>query len=107
MPAQARRQFLCSTMDFLRIHLMHRRSFLQQTALTCLGAALAPNAWSLAPNQWSYQLSAGPAKLQLVPGGATAGLGYNGQFPARVLRARQGELFRVEFTNHLRLKKFI
>lgn len=80
---------------------MHRRSFLQQTALTCLGAALAPNAWSLAPNQWSYQLSAGPAKLQLVPGGATAGLGYNGQFPAPVLRARQGELFRVEFTNHL------
>lgn len=80
---------------------MQRRDFIGQTALVCLGTALAPKSWSKT-TAWSYQLTAQAASLSLVPGGVTHALGFNGQFPAPVLRARQGKPFRVEFTNLLK-----
>ncbi|HEY6530591.1 MAG TPA: multicopper oxidase family protein [Cellvibrionaceae bacterium] len=79
---------------------MQRRHFIQHAGLLCAASAINLKGWSAQAN-WSYQLTAQAATLNLLPGGPTPALGYNGQFPAPVLRAKQGKPFRVEFTNLL------
>ena len=82
---------------------MNRREFLQLSALST--AALAWPSWSLAQvssgHRYHYRLTAEPARAELVPGFQTEVLAFNGQTPAPVIRAKQGQPVRIEFTNKL------
>src|SRR5690606_22540397 len=46
-------------------------------------------------------LIAEAAPIHIVPGHASAGLTFNGTYPAPVLRVRQGERVRIRFSNRL------
>ena len=50
---------------------------------------------------YDYVLSAEPANLEIIPGKLTPALGFNGEFPAPVIRAKQGEAIRILFQNKL------
>ncbi len=70
--------------------------------LAGLGAGVGQ--WLQRPSldpRYAYQLSAAPLDLELVPGFITQALGYGGQAPGQLLRAKQGERLRVRFTNQL------
>lgn len=82
---------------------MNRRDFLQ---LSVFGvAAVAMPRWSLAQvesgHAYHYKLLAEPATVELVPGFKTDVLTFNGNVPAPVIRAKQGQPVRIEFTNNL------
>lgn len=88
--------------------LLSRRQFLAQTSRAAAGTVLAPTLLSLA----GCQRRAGtvdPAKVVLTASrfeGAPDGrsreiLGYNGQFPGPVIRAREGETLRIRVVNNL------
>ena len=51
--------------------------------------------------QYDYILTAEPAPLEILPNRSTPGLGFNGQFPAPVIRAQQGKPIRILFVNKL------
>lgn len=53
------------------------------------------------PGPIEYDLVAAPAPLALLPGKSTAGLAYNGGFPAPVLRGKQGQPMRIRLHNQL------
>lgn len=80
-----------------------RRNFLQLGAIG-LAASLAPR-WSLAQVDsglaYHYRLTAEAAQAELVPGFKTDVLAFNGDIPAPVIRAKQGQPVRIEFTNRL------
>lgn len=48
-----------------------------------------------------FRLTAAPLKWELEPGVVVRAWGYNGQVPGPTIRVRQGDVVRVEFTNHL------
>ena len=50
---------------------------------------------------YDYILTAEPAKARIAAGGDSDILGFNGQFPAPVIRAKQGKPLRVMFINKL------
>lgn len=83
--------------------MLNRRSFLQLS-----GAGLAMLAfprWSISSEKtgsgFHYRLTAEPATAELVPGFQTSVLGFNGDIPAPVIRARQGQPVTIEFINKL------
>ena len=51
---------------------------------------------------YDYVLTAEPAPLEIVPGTQSPALGFNGEFPAPVIRANQGVPIRILFKNKLR-----
>ncbi len=59
-----------------------------------------PTSGNEAP-QYDYILTAEPSPLEILPGKTTPGLGFNGQFPAPVIRAQQGKAIRILFVNNL------
>ncbi len=63
-----------------------------------LRQASATNPESL---DYDYVLSAEPADLEILPGKLTPALGFNGEFPAPVIRAKQGVSIRILFQNKL------
>ncbi len=81
--------------------MIKRRQLLQfagaTTAMTLPGFSLS---LSRRPD-YDYVLTAEPTPLNIVPGGATPGLAFNGQFPAPVIRAKQGKPLRIHFINKL------
>lgn len=77
-----------------------RRHLLQFSA-----AALALPQFSLSLSrqpQYDYVLTAQEQPISLVEGGTTPALAFNGEFPAPVIRARQGEPLRIHFINKLK-----
>lgn len=82
---------------------MDRRAFLR--GMAGMGALAALPACTLRPGQAEpgvdYVLVAEPVRVELRPGQSTPALGYNGQAPAPVLRARQGRRLRVKLVNRL------
>lgn len=81
-----------------------RRSFLHLGAALGFAAVTVPR-WSLAQIDsglaYHYRLTAEPAQAELVPGFKTDVLAFNGDIPAPVIRAKQGQPVRIEFTNNL------
>ncbi len=74
--------------------------------MSALGAAaVALPRWSLAQVDsaiaYHYRLTAEPAEAELVPGYPSSVLAFNGDIPAPVIRAKQGQPVRIEFTNKL------
>ncbi len=85
---------------------MKRRTLLQASGLALGGAVMPKLTLAMAGgrdqlDRAGYELVAAPGPAQLVDGGATPALLYNGGFPAPVLRVRQGERLRVRLTNQL------
>lgn len=88
---------------------LHRRQFLKSAGLTGLGFMLPLSACQPASTSKiatvqgpiEYDLIAGPAHFQILPGVTTQGLGFNGGFPAPVLRGRQGVPMRIRLHNQL------
>ncbi len=82
---------------------MKRRRFLQ---LSSAGAgAVALPQFSLAMSKsprYDYVLTASEHPLTLVDGGVTPALAFNAQYPAPVIRAKQGKLLRIHFINNLK-----
>ncbi len=79
-----------------------RRHFIKDTLLLA-GVSLMPRL-VLADNEpgIDYVLTAEEASLDIAPNGKSAGLGFDGQFPAPVLRAKQGQKIRIKFINKLK-----
>lgn len=86
---------------------MRRRDFVTSALVGALGSGLPrftlamSSADQAGRNKTHYKLTAELATGEIVPGQQTTIFGYNGQFPAPVIRARQGEVLRVEFHNKL------
>ena len=82
--------------------MMRRRQLLQFAGAS---AALTVPSFTLSMSrrpQYDYILTAEEAPLNIVSGGTTPGMAFNGQFPAPVIRARQGEPLRIHFINKLK-----
>ncbi|OPX57148.1 Multicopper oxidase with three cupredoxin domains (includes cell division protein FtsP and spore coat protein CotA) [Oceanospirillum multiglobuliferum] len=82
---------------------MKRREFLQLGALSTAGLCLPR--WSLAQvnavQPYHYRLTAELAEAELVTGIKTPVMAFNGQTPAPIIRAKQGQPIRIEFENKL------
>lgn len=81
---------------------MKRRDFLLLSAASA-AAVVAPQ-FSLAMSKtpdYDYVLTASEQPLTLIEGTTTPGFAFNGQFPAPVIRARQGKRLRIHFINNL------
>lgn len=82
--------------------MIRRRQLLQFAGA---GAALAAPSFTLSMSrrpQYDYILTAEETPLNIVSGGTTPGMAFNGQFPAPIIRARQGEPLRIHFINKLK-----
>lgn len=86
---------------------MRRRELLKSSLVSALAVGLPgytlalSSAHKAGTSKYHYRLTAEPAQTEIVAGQDSDILGYNGQFPAPVIRARQGEVLRVEFHNKL------
>ena len=82
---------------------MKRRSVLKH-GLALTAAATLPRmtlAMASPPDDVDYILTAEAGSAELVDGQPSNILGFNGQFPAPVIRVRQGERLRLRFDNRL------
>lgn len=78
-----------------------RRSFLQLGCLG-LGACSFPKfTLQQTDGDADFVLVAEPATVELLPGKQTAALTFNGDYPAPIIRARQGRRIRIRFINRL------
>lgn len=86
---------------------MKRRSLLKSAALASLAATTPAfsvamtSARKIAGKDYDYVLTAEPARKHIVSGGESDILGFNGDFPAPCLRAKQGKMLRIKFINKL------
>ncbi|MGH1370827.1 MAG: multicopper oxidase domain-containing protein [Cellvibrionaceae bacterium] len=83
---------------------INRRKFLQGGAL--LGAGLSLNGCAPIINlsqsgDYEYTLTLEAAPFELIPNTQTPGLGFNGQYPSPVLRAKQGRPITITVVNKL------
>ncbi len=83
---------------------INRRKFLQGGAL--LGAGLSLNGCAPMINlsqsgDYEYTLTLEAAPFELIPNTQTPGLGFNGQYPSPVLRAKQGRPITITVVNKL------
>jgi len=88
------------------MELVNRRQFLKTglvTATAISAAACTPRFLleKISGETYHYRLTAEAADLTIRPGISTSGLGFNGQYPAPILKAKQGEVLRIEFVNKL------
>jgi FtsP/CotA-like multicopper oxidase with cupredoxin domain len=77
-----------------------RRAVLRGAGVIAAVALLAPKQNARAESE-AISLTAKPAEAYLLPGRTTKIWSYNGLTPGPLLRARQGESFRVDFKNAL------
>lgn len=86
---------------------MKRRTLIKGSATALLASSLPKLSLAMASASksgephYDYILTAEPATAQLAKSGDTEILGFNGQFPAPVIRAKQGQPLRVKFVNKL------
>jgi FtsP/CotA-like multicopper oxidase with cupredoxin domain len=86
---------------------MQRRTLMKSALLAGVSASLPrfslamASADKVSKNPYHYILTAEAAQSEIVPGTTSAILGFDGAFPAPIIRAKQGEPLRVEFHNKL------
>ncbi|WP_373078319.1 multicopper oxidase family protein [Zhongshania sp.] len=86
---------------------MKRRNLIKSSATALLASSLPKLSLAMAAAdksgqpRYDYILTAEPATARLAKGGDSDILGFNGQFPAPVIRAKQGQVLRVKFINKL------
>jgi FtsP/CotA-like multicopper oxidase with cupredoxin domain len=82
---------------------MKRRTFIQLASAGASAAALPQFSLAMSTSpRYDYVLTASEHVLTLVDGGTSPGLAFNGQFPAPVIRAKQGKPLRIHFINKLK-----
>lgn len=82
---------------------MKRRQLLQMGAAASITLALPHFSLAMSKSpRYDYVLTAREQPISLVKGGVTPALTFNGQFPAPVIRARQGEPLRIHFINQMK-----
>jgi FtsP/CotA-like multicopper oxidase with cupredoxin domain len=86
---------------------MKRRTLVKSSAVALLSTTLPKlslamaSADKAATPQYNYILTAEPGKAAIAEGGESDILGFNGSFPAPLIRAKQGQLLRIKFINKL------
>ncbi|WP_373087743.1 multicopper oxidase family protein [Zhongshania sp.] len=86
---------------------MKRRTLIKSSATALLASSLPKLSLAMASadksgeTRYDYTLTAEPATARLAKDGDSQILGFNGQFPAPVIRAKQGQPLRVKFINKL------
>jgi len=83
---------------------INRRQFLQCGALSSAGlylSACTPISTLSQTGKYNYTLTLEAAPFELIPGTQTPGLGFNGQYPSPVLRAKQGQPITITVINKL------
>ncbi|MGI0115310.1 multicopper oxidase family protein [Zooshikella sp. RANM57] len=79
-----------------------RRQFIQSAMASTLMCQFSFRVWADDTSPaYDYVLTAEPAEIDLITEAPTAALGFNGQFPAPVLHAQQGQPIRIKFINKL------
>ncbi|WP_022940524.1 multicopper oxidase family protein [Psychromonas hadalis] len=81
---------------------LSRRRFIASSLLLPFSTLLPRISLASPEVGFDYVLTAQPATLDISPEGSTAGFGFDGQFPAPVLRAKQGQKIRIKFINLLK-----
>lgn len=78
-----------------------RRAFLQAGCLGLTACSMPKFTLQEATGDEDFVLVAEPAPIELLAGKQTAALTFNGDFPAPIIRARQGQRIRIRFINRL------
>lgn len=78
-----------------------RRAFLQLGCLGLTACSLPTFTLTEGDADVDFVLVAEPASIELLPGKTTAALTFNGDYPAPVIRAKQGKRIRIRFINRL------
>ncbi len=79
---------------------VNRRQFLRYAIAGAASSSLI-SCSLIQRDTYDYELIVEPASLEILPGKITSGLAYNGQFPAPVIRGKQGQRLRVRVTNKM------
>jgi FtsP/CotA-like multicopper oxidase with cupredoxin domain len=86
---------------------MKRRTVIKSGAIGLVSASLPKltlamgSAKKARDAEYDYILTAEPAKARIASGGDSDILGFNGQFPAPIIRAKQGKPLRIMFINKM------
>jgi len=78
-----------------------RRAFLQVGCLGLTACSLPKFTLQESDGEVDFVLVAEPASVEIVPGKQTAAMTFNGDYPAPVIRAKQGKRIRIRFINRL------
>lgn len=84
--------------------MLARRDLLRVAGVATLGAGLPRLTLAMASptvDEYDYILTAQSARSEILSGTESDILGFNGQFPAPIIRAKQGERLRIRFINNL------
>ena len=82
-----------------------RRALLKKSLIAGAGLAASacmPQVKLTQHGDYRYTLTLEEAGFELIPGTQTPGMGFNGQYPAPVLRGRQGQPIEITVVNKLR-----
>jgi FtsP/CotA-like multicopper oxidase with cupredoxin domain len=80
---------------------LSRRRFISSALLLPFSTLIPQITLAKEEEGFDYVLTAQQAKLNISPDGLTDGLGFDGQFPAPILRAKQNKKIRIKFINLL------
>lgn len=79
-----------------------RRQFIAASAVSLAACSTPRLTLKKDPTQqYRYTLIAEPADVSIVPGTRSALLTFNGDYPAPIIRAKQGEMVHIHFINRL------
>lgn len=81
---------------------MNRRRFIKSSLLLAMTSTLPRVVLATNPSAgFDYELIVAPADVNIVPGGSTPALSFNGGYPSPVIRAKQHQPVRIRVVNQL------
>ncbi len=81
---------------------MNRRRFIKSSLLLAMTSTLPRVILAANPSAgFDYELIVAPADVNIVPGGSTPALSFNGGYPSPVIRAKQHQPVRIRVVNQL------
>lgn len=82
---------------------MNRRRFIKSSVAVAIVGALPKIILAKQPSEgFDYELIVAPADVNIVPGGSTPALSFNGGYPSPVIRAKQHQPVRIRVINQLK-----
>ncbi|WP_235963151.1 multicopper oxidase family protein [Marinomonas colpomeniae] len=82
---------------------MNRRNFIKSSmAIAIVGALPQLILAKQSSTEFDYELIIAPADVNIVPGGSTPALSFNGGYPSPVIRAKQHQPVRIRVINQLK-----
>jgi FtsP/CotA-like multicopper oxidase with cupredoxin domain len=81
---------------------LNRRRFIKSSLLLAMTSTLPRVVLATNPSAgFDYELIVAPADVNIVPGGSTPALSFNGGYPSPVIRAKQHQPVRIRVVNQL------